>query len=79
VGASFNRREFAERLCAAFKKSTVSVPPGMEVTIHNNGVYLSRELNLDDMASLCERLDEVMAKWVRMWKEFGGLKKLVQE
>jgi hypothetical protein len=74
---SFNRREEAERLFAGFRRSKVGLQSGIKLEAEKNAIWLSRELAPEDMASLRDRLDEVVAEWIRLWKEFGGLKALV--
>jgi hypothetical protein len=79
VSMWFNRREITEQLYAAFRRSTTPLPAGIELATYRNEVYLSRELNSKEMASLGEHLDALMVEWVRLWKEFGGLKALGSE
>jgi hypothetical protein len=72
----FNRQSTADCLFAAFQQSKKELPSSMWLTAASYDVYLSRELKSDDMGSLSDRLDELMTEWIRLWKEFGGLKAL---
>jgi len=79
VGVGFNQREIAERLHAGFQRSKESLPPGIALDAQKNNVSVSRALKPDDMASLTDCLGEVMVEWIRLWREFGGLKALAPE
>jgi hypothetical protein len=79
VSVWFNHRELAEQLHAAFQQRDKRLPSGVTLGTQKNNVWLSRALEPADMASLSKHLGEVMGQWIRLWKEFGGLKALVSE
>jgi hypothetical protein len=79
VMMSFNRQEEADRLYAGFRRSKVSLPSHLQLDVKKTDVWIERALEPGDMASLSDRLGEVMVEWIRLWKEFGGLKALAAE
>jgi hypothetical protein len=78
VGVWFNQRDMAERLYAGFQKKK-PLPPGIELETEKNSVSLSRALKPEDMASLSDRLGEVMDAWIQLWEQVGGLDALTSK